>query len=143
MKYHFKVHKENGGFWAECLELKGCFTQGDSMTELEKNMKEAVELFVSEPADSKVILSLPKKSLKGPNVVAVGVDPKIAFAFHLRRLRLKRKLTQQEAAKRMGFKNLYSYQRIENAKIANPELTTIIQIKKVFPEFNLDDIIAA
>jgi hypothetical protein len=34
MKYHFKVHKEMSGFWAECLELNGCITQADTQKEL-------------------------------------------------------------------------------------------------------------
>ena len=34
MKYHFKIHKEKGGFWAECLELVGCSTQADTKDEL-------------------------------------------------------------------------------------------------------------
>lgn len=28
MQYHFKKHKEDGGYWAECIELKGCVTRG-------------------------------------------------------------------------------------------------------------------
>jgi predicted RNase H-like HicB family nuclease len=30
MKYHFKIHREKAGFWAECLELDGCVTQADN-----------------------------------------------------------------------------------------------------------------
>jgi antitoxin HicB len=40
MKYHFKIHKEGKGFWAECIELSGCFTEADSKEELRKNMHE-------------------------------------------------------------------------------------------------------
>lgn len=142
MKYHFKIHKEPKGFWAECLELKGCQTQADSEAELNKNMKTALNLFLSEPSDSSVIFSLPKKSMTGAHIAAVSVDPKVAFSFYLRRLRLKKGYTQKETAKLMGFKNLYSYQRLESSN-ANPELATIIQIKQVFPEFSIDAVLAA
>ena len=56
MKYHFKVHKEKAkGFWAEGIELRGCRSQGDTLDDLEDNLKEALELFLSEPAHSKLI----------------------------------------------------------------------------------------
>lgn len=46
MQYHFRIHKDQDGLWAECVELPGCMTQAakkkepwkgydfDSMTEL-------------------------------------------------------------------------------------------------------------
>ncbi len=36
MYYHFRIHGEEDGFWAECLELTGCDTEGDDLDELEK-----------------------------------------------------------------------------------------------------------
>lgn len=143
MKYHFKIHREGRGFWAECLEIKGCVTQADSERELTKNMREALNLILDEPPESKLSFSLPKYSARGPKIVSIEVEPRIAFAFYLRRLRIKSGLTQKEAAKRMGFKNIYSYQRLEKSQTANPELSTIVQIKRVFPEFNLEEILAA
>lgn len=80
MKYHFKVHREGKGFWAECLELSGCFTQGDSMDELYENMHEALNLYIEEPENSKKLAPLPDESIRlGRNVVEVAVDPSIAF----------------------------------------------------------------
>ena len=38
------VHKaEEGGFWAEVPALPGCVTQGETMTELRENLREAIE----------------------------------------------------------------------------------------------------
>jgi predicted XRE-type DNA-binding protein/predicted RNase H-like HicB family nuclease len=48
--YHFEVHKEKNGFWAEYLELPGCFTQARTMKELHKNMHEALDLILEESA---------------------------------------------------------------------------------------------
>ncbi len=143
MKYHFKIHREGKGFWAHCMELEGISTQGESKEELQKNMHEALNLFLDEPPDSKFIFSLPRNIPKGSSIVAVEVEPQIAFAFYLRRIRLKRGMTQKDVAKLMGFKNLYSYQRLEKAKTANPELSTIVQIKRLFPELDLEEILAA
>lgn len=41
MFYHFKIHKEENKFWAQCLELPGCITQADSLIEffLTANLK--------------------------------------------------------------------------------------------------------
>ena len=52
MKYHFRIKKEDDGFSACGIELEGCITQGDSMEELLDNLREALHLYVQEPADS-------------------------------------------------------------------------------------------
>jgi len=143
MNYNFKIHKEGKGYWAECVELKGCNTEGRSLTDLQKNMQEALNLFLDEPGDSKIQFSFPKQNLKGKNIVQVPVKPKVAFAFCLRQLRLNHHMTQKEVAQKMGFKNIYSYQRLESSKTANPEFLTLLEIKKVFPEFDLDELLSA
>lgn len=47
MKYNFKIHREDNGYWAECIELDGCNSQGDSLEELIKNIKEALEIYLN------------------------------------------------------------------------------------------------
>jgi len=43
MKIKIVVHvAEEGGFWAEVPTVPGCATQGDSMDELIKNLREAI-----------------------------------------------------------------------------------------------------
>lgn len=38
------VHEaEEGGFWAEVPALHGCFTQGETLAELEANLREAIQ----------------------------------------------------------------------------------------------------
>jgi predicted RNase H-like HicB family nuclease/DNA-binding XRE family transcriptional regulator len=138
MKYHFKVHKEGDGFWAECLELAGCFTQADSMEELNEMMQEALNLYISEPADSKRLADLPDDSIrKSKNVVEVSVDSEIAFSFLVRYHRIQHGMTQHQVAKKLGFDNINSYQRLERKK-CNPNLKTLSKIKAIFPEFSLD-----
>lgn len=138
MKYHFKVHKEGEGFWAECLELSGCFTQGDSMEELRSNMEEALNLYIDEPENSKKLAPLPDDSIRpSRSIIEVPVDPSIAFAFMVRYNRIQKGLTQQEVADKMGFENVYSYQRLENKK-CNPTLRILSQLKHLFPDFSVD-----
>ena len=41
--YKAVVHSEaEGGYWAEVVELPGCFTQGDTLDALYGNIKEAI-----------------------------------------------------------------------------------------------------
>jgi predicted RNase H-like HicB family nuclease len=44
MKIKIVVHEaEEGGFWAEVPAIPGCVTQGDTMDELMRNLREAIE----------------------------------------------------------------------------------------------------
>lgn len=108
MKYHFKIHKEGEGFWAECLEIPECVTQGDSREELFENMEDAINTYLEEPEDSQFLAPLPKRSFKkSRSVVEVTIDPSVALAFSIRRERIHKGLTQKEAAKKLGMKGLY------------------------------------
>lgn len=137
MKYHFKVHKEGRDYWAECIELKGCLTQGSNKKELFVNMKEALNLYLEEPESSNFLASFPNEKIrKSKNIIEVPVDPEIAFAFLVRYHRIKNNLTQKEAANKLGMKNLYSYQRLE--KKCNASLEIMAKIKNLFPHISFD-----
>jgi predicted RNase H-like HicB family nuclease len=42
------VHKaEEGGFWAEVPDLPGCATQGETLDEVEANLREAIDAWLS------------------------------------------------------------------------------------------------
>lgn len=44
MKFKMIVHEaEEGGFWAEIPAIPGCMSQGETMEELIKNIREALE----------------------------------------------------------------------------------------------------
>lgn len=44
MKIKAIIHEaEEGGYWAEVPSLPGCATQGETLEELQKNIREAVE----------------------------------------------------------------------------------------------------
>ncbi len=138
MKYHFKVHKEKKGYWGECVELRGCVSQGDTIEELQQSLKEALDLYLDEPEDSKIICPMPQRHVRGRNLIEIQVDPQIALATLIRTERLRRKWTQQKTAKEVGVP-LYSYQRLESSKTANPEWKTLIKLRKLFPRLNLNE----
>lgn len=141
MHYHFKIHKEGKGYWAECVELEGCVTQADTKKELWENMEEALDLYLEEPKDSSYLAPLPKRNIKkSPSIVEVLVDPEIAFAFLLRHFRIKSKMTQEQVAKELGYPNIYSYQRLERR--CNPTLETMSDLKELFPDLSVDYVLS-
>ncbi|AGH95928.1 type II toxin-antitoxin system HicB family antitoxin [Pseudobdellovibrio exovorus] len=136
MKYHFKVHKDKKGFWAECIELD-CLTQAESKEELVTNMQEALDLHLAEPENSNVLFPEPQADLKGRSIVAVQVSPSVAFAMELRQTRLKRKMTQKAMMELLGIRNLSNYQRLEDPDRANPELKTLFELQGKLPELSV------
>lgn len=134
MYYHFKIHDDPDGLWAECVELEGCVTQSenDTMEDLQNNMVEALNLYLDEPVSSKIIFPYPDDSIRGKNIEKVAVEPGIAFAMIVRQYRLEHNLTQKEMASSLDIKNIIVYQRLE--KRGDPKLSTISRIKKVYPD---------
>ena len=50
------VHKaEEGGFWAEVPSIPGCATQGETMEEIEANVREAIEGCLSVEVEEPVL----------------------------------------------------------------------------------------
>lgn len=47
-EYHARVHQEDGSFWAEVVELPGCFAAGDDLQELQQSLTEAMRLVLDE-----------------------------------------------------------------------------------------------
>ncbi len=140
MHYHFKIHREKAGFWAHCIELPGCVTQGDTKEELLHNMQEALNTYLEEPENSNYLAPLPKKSVKKTrNITKVHVEPSIALAFSIRRQRIKRGFTQKEVAEKLGMKAIYSYQRLERK--CNPTLDLIVKLIIIFPALSFDKIL--
>ncbi len=139
MRYHFKVHKgKTGGFWAESLEEGlNVRSQGETEEELRQNLGKALDQALAEPEESKWIPPMPDSSLRGRNVIAIPVEPRIAIATLVHVARLQLGLTQRQVATRLGFKNVIQYQRLEKGS-ANPELSTLAKLRGIFPDFSVD-----
>jgi predicted RNase H-like HicB family nuclease/DNA-binding XRE family transcriptional regulator len=137
MKYHFKIHQEDDGFWAECLELDGCVTQAINQSKLYKNCKEVLNLFLEEPSDSEIIFPLPKASLDDEkDTIKVEVNLEIALSILLQNFRINSKMTQTEFAKVLGMKDTSSYQKLKK----RPRQTSkvINKIRANIPEIELN-----
>lgn len=138
MVYHFAVHHDEDGLWAECRELPGCATQGDSIGELKRNAREVLDLYLDEPPESQVLPALPASDAREGELV-VAPDAGLALALLLKHYRRERGLTQAESARRLGMRGLYSYQRLERG--ANPGLRTLGRLRSVFPELSIDRVL--
>lgn len=58
MRIRVIVHKaEEGGFWAEVPSIPGCATQGETMGEIEANVREAIEGCLSVEVEQTVLQS--------------------------------------------------------------------------------------
>jgi predicted RNase H-like HicB family nuclease len=53
MKVQIIVHEaEEGGYWAEVPAIPGCASQGETLEELHRNIREAIEGCLSIPVES-------------------------------------------------------------------------------------------
>jgi len=48
MELKVRVHHEEGSYWAEVVELPGCFASGDTIDELLEGLGEAIGLYLEE-----------------------------------------------------------------------------------------------
>jgi predicted RNase H-like HicB family nuclease len=136
VRYHFRIREDARRLWAECVELEGCVTQGRNAGQLEKNMRDALNLYLEEPPGSSAVFPVPASGPFAADVVEVEVDPKVAFSMLVRQARLQSRMTQREAAERLGMDRLFSYQRLERR--SNPSLMTMKRVKMLFPDLSLD-----
>ena len=134
MKYHFEVHEEEDGFWAECIELDSCFSEGNSLEELKVNLYEALEGVLVVDFKGKFAHPLPNPEFDENNDhLKIEVSPEVAFMVQLRAYRHQKHLTQSQMTEALGMKNRNSYVKLERQ--GNPTLKTLGKIKKAFPDF--------
>jgi len=52
MKIKAVIHEApEGGYWAKIPSLPGLYTQGETLDEIEANLREAVELYLSDASE--------------------------------------------------------------------------------------------
>ena len=56
MELTVRVHEEGGSYWAEVVELPGCFASGETLDELRAALDEAVRLHRDEPLEGAGVL---------------------------------------------------------------------------------------
>ena len=109
------------------------------MDELNMNMEFALNLYLDEPEDSRITFPLPhKKYSQSSSIVEVAVNSRVAFALLLKRARLEKKLSQTKMAKLLNYSSVFSYQKLESSKSANPTLAKVQRLKEILPNLRLD-----
>lgn len=71
-KVSIVIEKDEYGFFAYCPELPGCQSQGDSIEEVQANIKEAVELYIETLSDSE------KQALQHKEILTMTLEVKVA-----------------------------------------------------------------
>jgi predicted RNase H-like HicB family nuclease len=49
-----RVHREDDTYWAEVVQLPGCFASGESLDELAEALSEAIRVYRSDPENAAV-----------------------------------------------------------------------------------------
>jgi predicted RNase H-like HicB family nuclease len=44
--------KDDGGYWAKVAELPGCYTSGETLAEIEENVKDAIAAYLESMEES-------------------------------------------------------------------------------------------
>jgi len=65
-------HAEEGGYWVEVPVLPGCYSQGNTMEEAMRNIKEAIESHLEALRDDKQEIPSEEELVIGRVKVAVG-----------------------------------------------------------------------
>ncbi|MCI4323530.1 MAG: type II toxin-antitoxin system HicB family antitoxin [Thermoplasmata archaeon] len=79
-KFTVKVYKaEEGGYWAECRELPGCFTQGQTLPEVRRNAREAIALYLGALASRKAGAHSPAHRGRPAAELSFGLSPSEGF----------------------------------------------------------------
>ena len=70
--FHVLIEQdEDGGYVGKVAELQGCLSQGDTLDELMKNIKEAIELRLEVQAEEKQTISPESIKFIGVQEIAV------------------------------------------------------------------------
>ncbi|KAB8319793.1 type II toxin-antitoxin system HicB family antitoxin [Tolypothrix campylonemoides VB511288] len=71
-KVSIVIEKDEDGYYAYCPELPGCQSQGDSLEEVQTNIKEAVELYIETLSNSE------KQALQNKEILTMTLEVKVA-----------------------------------------------------------------
>ena len=61
------IEQDKNGFVAECLDLQGCYTQGETYDEVVKNIKDAIKLHIADRLAKKEKLLISEKTFSLSN----------------------------------------------------------------------------
>ncbi len=125
-----KYFKQDKSYLVEFPDLPGCLTEGTSLDDAMSNAKEALTGYLASIFEREHKIPDPSK-IKGRNVYLIEPEPEVSVPIILRKLRVKKKLTQGDIAKALGI-SYQAYQRLEKPGKSNPTLKTLERLAAVF-----------
>lgn len=141
MRYWAKIIRQpDRTYLVEFPELEGCLTEGANLEEAMSAAKEALDGWLAARCDREMKIPPPVKH-KGRSFYTIEVSLSVAFAIRLRKLRIKRGLSQAEVARRLDISQ-QAYAKLETPLKTNPSLQTIERIS-VALDADVDLLLAA
>jgi len=128
MNYTAVIKRSNGDYLASFPDIPHIQTYGGTVEEALKNAQEALNGCLESDFERGFTLPRPTKPKPG-NGHPVEVDPHIALAYQLRRIR--NGMSQSEIARKLGI-SYQAYQKLENPRKCNPTVKTLEKISEVF-----------
>jgi len=125
-----KYVKEDRSYIVEFPDLPGCLTEGETMEDARVNAREALTGYLASVFEREYRIPDPS-IIKGRNIHMIEPEPEVSIPVILRKLRLRKKLTQSDIAKVLGI-SYQAYQRLEKPGKSNPTLKTLERLAKVF-----------
>ncbi len=125
-----KYVKEDRSYMVEFPDLPGCLTEGETLEDARVNAREALTGYLASVFEREYRIPDPSK-VKGRNIHMIEPEPEVSIPVILRKLRLRKKLTQSDIAKVLGI-SYQAYQRLEKPGKSNPTLKTLERLAKVF-----------
>ena len=127
MTYYCTLEPDDGKYAVSFPDLPNVLTYGDTKEEALYNAWEALNGVLESELSSGG--SLPEEPKAGPRegLFPVAVEPHVAVAYQLRRLRGSE--SQSEVARRLGI-TYQAYQRLENPVKGNPSVKTLERVAR-------------
>jgi len=125
-----KYLKDDRSYLVEFPDLPGCLTEGDTLDDAKLNAREALTGYLASIFEREYKIPDPSE-MKGRNIYMIEPEPEVSVPILLRKLRVKKKLTQGDIAKVLGI-SYQAYQRLERPGKSNPTLKTLERLAKVF-----------
>lgn len=124
----FSIDEHEGGYLVSFIDFDNIFTDGDTLEEAIRNAGEALNGCLA--SDFERGFDIPDPStIRGEDVYPIAVDPNIAVAILLRKLRGNKSQIDVASELHMSYQ---AYQKLENPRKSNPTIKTLNKLAKAF-----------
>jgi len=128
----FEKDKINGedGYFLQFIDFQDAFTQGYTLEELYEMGQDVLSLVLEDYLAKNMDIPEPSH-IEDENIIYIEPYLKVAIPVILKKIRLNKKLTQLDVAKKLKV-SYQTYQKMERGLVVNPTLSTLEKLAKVF-----------